>query len=402
MPEQLLLLPEGWPRLLALVVATGILALTWARRVLVEALHSEGDAEKALSLEIMPVAEGPSSKMNEELPPQRSLVLVARNEACRLPALLGDLERLLEEDEGLEILLADDSSTDGTRQLMEDFAAQARAGRVTLMPAFASRRGKPAWLRHTVSQCRGQVLLFTDADCRLGPRWSRAMEELLDLRGPEPHAAAGGLVLLEECGEADAVHRWQRLHWILLSATGAALGIRRPGRAPSLWGANLVFHRPAVEALGGYAALAAVDRGEDLHFVRSLLRANARVRLAAFPRATRVRTAAVDAPGVVRQVARWGASLFALGPLEMGLVLGMLLWLLALVGIFLVKPVLGLLLLGVALMPLGALLDELAASLGEESAGLSGAALYLAAWYLLLPAALLQGLRGDRRWRRPA
>lgn len=406
MLEHLLLLPEGWPRVLALVVAAGILALSWGRRGLLEAFHQEQSVatppvhEEQDSIEAAPQAAAASAT------PLRSLVLVARNEACRLPALCGDLERLLDEDDGLELLLADDASTDGTRLLMEAFVERVGPHRARLQPVDAGCRGKPAWLRHLVPLCQGRVVLFTDADCRLPRGWSRAMETLLELRGPQPWAAAGGLVLLEACADPDWIQRWQRLHWILLSSTGAALGQRQGGLAPSLWGANLVFHQPTLEVLGGYASLASVDAGEDLHLVRSLRQRGALVRLAALPRATRVRTAPVDAPGLVRQLARWGASLFSLGAREVALVLGVLAWLLALALVLCIKPALGLLLTGVALLPLHALLDALADALGEEKAGFGGAALYLGAGILLLPAALLQGLwmglRGDRHWRRPA
>lgn len=401
MPEALLLLPPGLPRLLALVVAAGILGLILARRVWVEALSEEA-ARPLPKASLSAVEAGEAHRASA--PVERSLVVVARNEACRLPALLQDLEGLLEHDEALEILLADDASTDGSRQLMEVFTLNQRDRAVILLPADATRRGKPAWLRHAVAQCRGAVVLFSDADCRLPARWSLTMQALLGESngGGASCVAAGGLVLLESCTEAGLAQQWQRMHWILLSACGAALCARRGGtQAPSLWGANMAFRRRAVDALGGYANLAAVDAGEDLHFVRSLRQKGAAVRLAAFPRESRVRTAPESWSGAARQLARWGASILRLGLFEQALVLGMLLWMLALAGILLMKPVLGILLVAVALMPLSALLDVLAACLGEEPAGVGGAALYLGAWPLLLMTALYHTLRGDAHWRRP-
>ncbi|MDP2359690.1 MAG: glycosyltransferase [bacterium] len=388
MPEWLLL-PPGWPRALALVVAAGILIMIWLRRAWLEELVEEG-SDRAAAERSAPAAGGE---------PQRSLLIVARNEEEALPGLLQDLDRLLARDPALEIMLADDQSTDGTRPLLEAFCADAeRHGRVRLLPAEPGRRGKPAWLRHGVDQCRGRQVLFSDADCRLPAGWSLALGALLD----EGLIAVGGLVLLEGGATPDPAARWQRLHWLLLSGMGALLSARMHQAAPSLWGANLAFDRAAVDKLGGYARLAAVDSGEDLAFARALARLGAPHRLAAFPLDSRVRTRPETWAGSARQLARWLAGLPRLAPLHLSLVLGAAAWLGALAAILLLRPILGLVLGGAAVLSLSALLDELAARLREERPAASETALYLAAWPLVALLALWHGLRGTTGWRRPA
>ncbi len=365
----LLLLPEGWPRLLVTVVGAGILALLWARRRWLSDLEDS----RLRTLDSVSPADGESAGGI-----RRSLFIVARNEEPRLPDLLQDLEALLDQDEGLEILLADDQSGDGTRRLLQDFCdTQSRAR----LLERADIRGKAAWLRRAVPLGQGELLLFSDADCRLSRHWSLALEELLTREGLE---AGGGPVLLLPTTGGDRAARWQRLHWILLSGLGAALSARggseRP-TTPSLWGGNLAVRRRAVEALGGYTACSTGNRNEDLELTRRLAQAGQPVALRLWPRTLRVRTHPVSWAGSARQLARWATGLSRLSFGQRLLGLAVLLWLGALLLILLLKPLLGLLLLLVAGQALNALLSGLAAYLEEESTGPAECAEYL----LLLP-----------------
>ena len=379
-----LLMPPGAPRLLVVAVAAGIVAAIWMRRRWCAALDECA----------APPAQGGGGGST------RCLVIVARDEEERLPGLLWDLERLLDEDKALEILLADDASRDGTRRLLESFCAGRTRAR--LLPACPQLRGKPAWLRAAVAEGCGAQVLLSDADCRLPRGWSLALGGLLD----EGLAAAGGPVLLERQAAPAAAARWQRLHWILLSGAAAALSARAAargrGEAPSLWGGNLAFDRARLEALGGYAALAAATSNEDLTLARALARRGAPTAFRPAPPSLRVRTAAVSWSDCARQQARWATGLARLSRRQALPVLLALLWLAALAGVLLARPLLGLLLGAAGALTLASLLSELAARLGEDPVPPGEAALYLAAWPALALGALWHALRGDLRWRRSA
>lgn len=96
-----------------------------------------------------------------ELTPPLSVVIVARDEARRLPSLLADLARapaLLR-----EVLLVDGGSVDGTA------AVAALAGARVLTAAA----GRGRQLAAGVAASRGPWLLLLHADARLPPDWSR-------------------------------------------------------------------------------------------------------------------------------------------------------------------------------------------------------------------------------------
>lgn len=99
--------------------------------------------------------------------PGVSIVVPAYNSegtvgAC-LRALLGqDL------DEPFEIILVDDGSTDRTVEVAEGFGARVRVIRQT-------NRGAGAARNTGVAGARGDIVLFTDADCEPVPGWARAL-----------------------------------------------------------------------------------------------------------------------------------------------------------------------------------------------------------------------------------
>ena len=94
-----------------------------------------------------------------------SIVLPAFDEAPRLaapiPAVRAALAALAA-DGGVEIVVVDDGSTDGTA----DAALAAGADQVVVLP---SNRGKGAALRAGVAAARGRTVAFTDADLAYSP-----------------------------------------------------------------------------------------------------------------------------------------------------------------------------------------------------------------------------------------
>jgi len=100
------------------------------------------------------MAEGPS--------PRLSVVIPAYNEEQRLPRTVEEIERYLDGRRvDYELILVDDGSTDGTRQVMD--AAAERNARVRL-EALPHNRGKGRALASGVALARGEEVLVTDAD----------------------------------------------------------------------------------------------------------------------------------------------------------------------------------------------------------------------------------------------
>jgi dolichyl-phosphate beta-glucosyltransferase len=98
----------------------------------------------------------------EPAPPRLSVVIPAYNEVQRLPRTIEHIERYLDgRGVNYELILVDDGSADGTRQVMDEAAARNPRVRLEALP---SNRGKGRALAAGVAVARGDEVLVTDAD----------------------------------------------------------------------------------------------------------------------------------------------------------------------------------------------------------------------------------------------
>jgi len=95
--------------------------------------------------------------------PSISVIIPARNEAANLPLILGDLKN--QTVTPLEVICVDDDSTDETAAA----AAACGASVISLSDKPKGWTGKSWACQNGAKEARGTLLLFLDADVRLGP-----------------------------------------------------------------------------------------------------------------------------------------------------------------------------------------------------------------------------------------
>jgi glycosyltransferase involved in cell wall biosynthesis len=96
-----------------------------------------------------------------------SVIVPAYQAAAFLPACLGALQRQTIDQSQYEIIVVDDGSSDGTA----DAAEQALRG-FPAVQIIRAEHGGPARARNLgACSARGDLLLFTDADCEPAPDW---------------------------------------------------------------------------------------------------------------------------------------------------------------------------------------------------------------------------------------
>ena len=91
-----------------------------------------------------------------------SVVIPAHNEA-------GELDKLLEEFssfDGLELVVAEDASTDGTPEIVQEFASR---NRNAILTRSSTLTGKGAAIKRGLAAATGDVLGFIDADRSIHP-----------------------------------------------------------------------------------------------------------------------------------------------------------------------------------------------------------------------------------------
>src|SRR3989440_10035454 len=94
--------------------------------------------------------------------PVLSIVVPCFNEEQRLPRTIEQIQRYLDgKHADYELILVDDGSSDGTRQVMDAAAGRHSSVRVEALP---HNRGKGRALAVGVEAARGEEILLTDAD----------------------------------------------------------------------------------------------------------------------------------------------------------------------------------------------------------------------------------------------
>jgi len=112
--------------------------------------------------------------------PKVSVVAAARNEEDSLPALLDDLSRQDYPQDKISFVIADDRSEDKTWDIIQEKAqADSRFSGVKIEDLNPDMTPKKYALTNAIQQSGGDIILSTDADCRVPDGWAKSMVNAL-------------------------------------------------------------------------------------------------------------------------------------------------------------------------------------------------------------------------------
>ena len=212
-------------------------------------------------------------------PPFVSVVVAARDEERHLASMLDGLEQQTYPHDRYEIIIVDDGSLDRTpalvRERQESLNHQFQcAVRLIQVPAVAPRiaerrqRGsKKVALQHGIDAAQGDIILSTDADCRLPPEWVAAMAK-------EFAPGVGMVVGFSRIGNGRQKlglrGGWEAVDFynLMLGAVGSA----GRGHAMAASGQNLGFRRQAFVDVGGYESVLHRVSGDDVLLLQLIRR----------------------------------------------------------------------------------------------------------------------------------
>jgi cellulose synthase/poly-beta-1,6-N-acetylglucosamine synthase-like glycosyltransferase len=181
-----------------------------------------------------------------------SVIIAAHDAAHSLPQLLSDLETQLHPN--TEVILVNDRSTDGTGELLAKRSESwLRVYNITETPAGWT--GKKWALTEGIRNASHDMLLFTDADCRVGPNWVASMTEPFS-RGVE--LVLGLSSIDAERSLSNLLQRYDNL-WFglqLVSCTGWGQPVLALGR-------NLAYRKTLFDRAQGFASHADQLSGDD-------------------------------------------------------------------------------------------------------------------------------------------
>jgi cellulose synthase/poly-beta-1,6-N-acetylglucosamine synthase-like glycosyltransferase len=158
-----------------------------------------------------------------------SVVVACRNEEKNLPVLLKHLSGQDYNPDLFEVILIDDNSSDSTLLAASDFK-----GIRNLIVLRNSGKGKKAAVRNGVATSTGNLIITTDADCRMGHNWLKTIASFFEENKPEMIICPVEL----ESGKG-FFQRFQELEF--LSLQGITAGTAFSQRPVMCNGANMAF-----------------------------------------------------------------------------------------------------------------------------------------------------------------
>jgi len=209
-----------------------------------------------------------------------TIVVATYNRAGMLDECLGSLVRQeVPAPVAWEILVVDNNSTDGTRDVVAGWTGRAP---IPVRYAFEPRQGKSHALNAGIAQARGAMLAFTDDDVVVPTEWVSTTIATLDRWKADvvggrilprwEHAPPSWLAANRELWGALALNDFAGVHVHAVPYMG-------PGH---VWGANMACRRSVFDRIGGFdTALGPIGalayKHEDVDLVRRAVSAGLRV-----------------------------------------------------------------------------------------------------------------------------
>ena len=186
--------------------------------------------------------------------PVVSVLIAVRNEKDYISACVKALLGQNYPSDKFEVIVIDDFSTDGTRDILKDFSAANLVVLHNPTQYFSSR--KKSALQAGLEKAAGEILLFTDADCTPPENWIRQMVCQF----------SNNIGLVAGFSPQKVVKKglWDNLLYIdSLSAAFVACGTIGWGLGITCAGRNLACKRQALNEIGGYSAFPNSVSGDD-------------------------------------------------------------------------------------------------------------------------------------------
>lgn len=208
----------------------------------------------------------PRFRVSQEAPSFQtkvSVLIAARNEEKNIGVTLTDIINQNFPKDLLEIIVVDDHSTDRTADVIRSFAEQGVI-LIQLDESEPLNSYKKKAITEAINYANGELMVATDADCRMGPDW---LKSIVTMHEEKELKLISGPVVYDH--EKSLFERLQTLEFLYLIGLGAA-GIGN-GRSSTCNGANLAYSKDVFLELGGFQGIDDLASGDDELFLHKVV-----------------------------------------------------------------------------------------------------------------------------------
>ncbi len=204
-------------------------------------------------------------KSYNELPHKSvSIVIAARNEENNLESLLNDIVLQDYPLDLLDVSIIDDRSTDKTWDIITSFSRKYTFIKgLQIQELSEEMTPKKNALTKAIESTSGEIIVTTDADCRVQKTWVSSMVNSLS----DNYSISIGYSQTDISSDS-LFHRLQNMDFLGIMAANA--GAAGWGNYWSGSGQNLAYLRSAFEEIGGFNPVHYRISGDDMYLVQSI------------------------------------------------------------------------------------------------------------------------------------
>lgn len=199
---------------------------------------------------------------NKKLTTSVSIIIAARNEENNIAHTLDCIIQQKFPKELVEVIVVDDHSTDNTADIVRSYI-QHDVRLIQLNEGDKLNSYKKLAISKAIASAKGEVIVTTDADCRMGDRWLQSVIEYFESN--DSYLVSSPVVY---SNETSYFERLQTLEFLYLIGLGAAgIGNRKPTTCN---GANLAYRRDVFYEMGGFSGIDNLASGDDELFLHKV------------------------------------------------------------------------------------------------------------------------------------
>lgn len=184
-----------------------------------------------------------------------SIIVAARDEEANITKTIDDLIAQQYPKVLTEIIIIDDHSTDRTGEIVLSYADR-NVKLIKLNEDRALNSYKKKAIQTAIGTCSGDLIITTDADCRMGPEW---LATIVNLYEEKKYKMISSPVAYFQ--EKSFFERLQSLEFLYLIGLGAStIGNKQPSTCN---GANLAYEKATFYEVGGFQGIDDLASGDD-------------------------------------------------------------------------------------------------------------------------------------------
>mgnify|MGYP003582465064 FL=1 len=182
-----------------------------------------------------------------------SIIIAARNEEDKIAKTIDDVLAQSYPEELFEVIIIDDHSTDRTAEIVRSYEG---VQLIQLNEEKALNSYKKMAIQTAIGHAKGDLIITTDADCRMGTEWLATIVNYYEATGCK--MISSPVAYFEE---KSFFERAQALEFAYLIGLGAStIGNKNPSTCN---GANLAYEKKAFFEVGGFKGIDDLASGDD-------------------------------------------------------------------------------------------------------------------------------------------